>query len=270
VHSKLFLISRKEDGIMVDYAHIGSGNLNENTARIYTDKTLLTTDRRITDEVQEVFNFYDDNLKPGNYKNLAVSPFNMRKKFTNLIQKEIENAAEGKPAWMILKLNNLVDRDMILKLYEASRAGVKIRLLVRGTCSLVPRVKGFSENIEAISIVGRFLEHARVFIFCNGGDEKYFISSADWMSRNLDHRSEVAVPVYDTESQQEMKHIINLQLRDNRKARILGGKEENTYRLSNTKNPVNAQEEIRLYLEKKARLEKRSVARKKKIEIRRH
>lgn len=269
VHSKLFIISRREEGQVIDYAHIGSGNLNESTARIYTDKTLLTVDRRITDEVQQVFDFYYDNLKPGNYKNLAVSPFNMRKKFTHLIQKEIENALEGKPAWMIIKLNNLVDRDMILKLYEASRAGVKIKLLVRGTCSLVPRVKGFSENIEAISIVGRYLEHARVFIFCNGGDEKYFISSADWMSRNLDHRSEVAVPVYDTESQLEMKHIINLQLRDNRKARYLGGKEENTYRRTTTKNPVNAQDEIRLYLEKKARTEKRLTARR-KIEVRRH
>ena len=268
VHSKLFIISRREDGAMIDYAHIGTGNLNENTARIYTDKTLLTTDRRITDEVQQVFDFYNDNLKPGNYKNIAVSPFNMRKKFTNLIEKEIHNALEGKMAWIIIKLNNLVDRDMILKLYEASRAGVKIKLLVRGTCSLVPRVKGFSENIEAISLVGRFLEHTRVFIFCNGGDEKYFISSADWMSRNLDHRSEVAVPIYDIESQQEMKHIINLQLRDNRKARILGGKEENSYRKSTAKNSVNAQEEIRLYLEKKANTEKRLTARS-KIEVRR-
>ena len=270
VHSKLFIISRREDGQMIDYAHIGTGNLNETTARIYTDKTLLTTDRRITDEVQQVFDFYNDNLKPGSYKSLAVSPFNMRKKFTNLIQKEIDNALEGKPAYMIIKLNNLVDRDMILKLYEASRAGVKIKLMVRGTCSLVPRVKGFSENIEATSIVGRFLEHTRVFIFCNGGDEKYFISSADWMSRNLDHRSEVAVPIYDAESQLEMKHIINLQLRDNRKARILGGKEENSYRPTTAKNPVNAQDEIRLYLEKKARTEKRLTARKKKIEVRRH
>lgn len=270
VHSKLFLVSRREEGKMVDYAHIGSGNLNETTAKIYTDKTLLTTDRRITDEVQEVFNFYNDNLKPGNYKNLAVSPFNMRKKFTNLIQKEIDNAKEGKQAWMIIKLNNLVDREMILKLYEASRAGVKIKLLVRGTCSLVPKVKGFSENIEAMSIVGRYLEHARVFIFCNGGDEKYFISSADWMSRNLDHRSEVAVPVYDTESQQEMKHIINLQLRDNLKSRIIGGSQENSYRRASSSKPLNSQVEIRLYLEKKAQAEKRLKARRKKIEVRRH
>ncbi len=270
VHSKLFIITRKEEGQILDYAHIGTGNLNESTARIYTDKTLLTVDRRITDEVQDVFNFYRDNLSPGVYKNLAVAPFNMRKKFTSLIQKEIENSKEGKPAYMIMKLNNLVDRDMILKLYEASRAGVKIKMLVRGTCSLVPRVKGFSENIEVISIVGRFLEHARVFIFCNGGDEKYFISSADWMSRNLDHRSEVAVPIYDTESQLEMKHILNLQLRDNRKARILGGKEENSYKPTTAKNPVNAQEEIRRYLEKKALSEIKLSTRKKKIEVRRH
>ncbi|HET6991597.1 MAG TPA: polyphosphate kinase 1, partial [Bacteroidia bacterium] len=270
VHSKLFLISRKEDGKMVDYAHVGSGNLNETTAKLYTDKTLLTTDHRITDEVQEVFNFYIDNLKPGNYKHLAVAPFNMRKKFTNLIQKEIDNALEGKPAWIIIKLNNLVDREMILKLYEASQAGVKIKLIVRGTCSLVPRVKGFSENIEVISIIGRFLEHGRVFIFCNGGDEKYFISSADWMSRNLDHRSEVAAPIFDADSQLEMKHLINLQLRDNRKARVLGGKEENSYRRTISQKPLLAQDEIRLFLEKKARTEKKLLARKKKVEVRRN
>jgi polyphosphate kinase len=217
-----------------------------------------------------VFDFYNDNLKPGAYKNLAVSPFTMRKRFVSLIDKEIENAHKGKPAWMILKLNNLVDRDMIIKLYEASNAGVKIKMLVRGTCALVPKVKGFSENIDAISIVGRFLEHARVFIFCNGGDEKYFISSADWLSRNLDHRSEVAVPIYDVESQQEMKYILNLQLRDNQKARMLGGKEENSYRRSTAQSPVIAQNEIRLFLEKKARTEKRVLARTTKIEVRRN
>jgi polyphosphate kinase len=177
----------------------------------------------------------------------------MRKRFIFLIQKEIENAQKGKTALIILKMNNLVDREMILKLYEASRAGVKIRLLIRGTCSLVPGVKGFSENIEAFSIVGRFLEHSRVFIFYNGGDEKYFISSADWMSRNLDHRSEVAVPIYDRDSQQELRQIIALQLRDNRKARILGGKEENSYRRSASQKPLIAQDEIRLYLERKAK-----------------
>lgn len=263
VHSKLFLITRREEGKVVNYAHVGSGNMNESTAKVYTDKSLLTADHRITEEIQRVFDFYHDNLKPGNYKHLAVSPFNMRKRFTNLIQREIENANEGKPAWMIIKLNNLVDQDMILKLYEASRAGVKIKLLIRGACSLVPGIKGVSENIEGISIVGRYLEHTRLFIFCNGGDEKYFISSADWMSRNLDHRSEVAVPVYDEESQQELKYIIGLQLRDNCKARIIGGKEENAYRKTASQKPVNAQEEIRLYLQRKKRaVEKPPVKRK--------
>lgn len=270
VHSKLFLITRREENVLVNYAHVATGNLNESTAKIYTDKTLLTTDHRVSDEVQEVFNFYIDNLRPGNYKHLAVAPFNMRKRFTSLIDKEIDNANKNNPAWIILKLNNLIDRNLILKLYEASRAGVKIKLLVRGTCSLVPRVKGFSENIEAISIVGRFLEHARVFIFCNGGDEKYFISSADWMSRNLDHRSEVAVPIFDVDSQQEMKQILNLQLRDNRKTRVLGGKEENSYRQNTSQKPLIAQDEIRLFLEKKALVEKKVLARKKKVEVRRH
>lgn len=271
VHSKLFLITRREEeGGTVNYAHIGSGNMNESTARIYTDKSLLTADSRITEEVQRVFDFYHDNLKPGNYKHLFVSPFNMRRRFVGMIQKEIENAEKGRTAWIIIKLNNLVDRDMILKLYEASRAGVKIKLLIRGTCALVPGVSGYSENIEAISIVGRFLEHSRVFIFCNGGDEKYFISSADWMSRNLDHRSEVAVPIYDYESQVELKHIIGLQLRDNRKARVLGGKEENSYRRTLSKKPLISQEEIRLFLEKKVRAEKRLKARNTKIEVRRH
>jgi polyphosphate kinase len=248
VHSKIFLISRREDGKNVRYAHIGTGNMNENTARIYTDKALLTADPRITEEVQRVFDFYHDNLKPGLYKHLCVSPFNMRKRFISLIEREIENAKEKKPAWIILKLNNLVDAEMILKLYEASRAGVKIKILVRGACSLVPRISGFSENIEAFSIVGRYLEHSRVFIFCHGGEERYYISSADWMVRNLDMRSEIAVPIFDKDSQQELQHIINLQLRDNRKARIIGGKEENQYRHSGAQKTLVAQEAIRSYL----------------------
>jgi polyphosphate kinase len=270
VHSKLFLITRREEGKLVNYAHIGSGNLNENTAKIYTDKTLLTSNKHITEEVQRVFDFYYNNLKPGSYKHLCVSPFNMRKKFTNLIQKEIDNAKRGRPAWMILKMNNLVDREMILKLYEASRSGVKIKLIIRGTCALVPGVKGYSENIEAISIIGRFLEHSRVFIFCNNEEEKYFISSADWMLRNLDHRSEVAVPIYDRESQQELRYILMLQLRDNRKARVIGGKQENTYRKTSAQKPLIAQDEIRLFLERKAKAVKRVATLKKKIEVRRH
>ncbi len=253
VHSKMFLITRREDGLLVNYAHIGTGNMNESTSRIYTDKSLLTSDPRIANEVGQVFGFYHDNLRHGEYKHLLVSPFSMRRKLVSFIDKEIHNAKKGKPAWMMIKLNNLVDQNMITKLYEASEAGVKIRLIVRGICSIVPGVEGYSTNIRGISVVGRYLEHSRVFIFCNGGDEKYFISSADWMTRNLDFRSEVAVPVYDRTIQQEMKTILELQWKDNTKARVIGGKTENEYVVTRSTAKVNAQQEIRKYLSKTGR-----------------
>jgi len=250
VHSKLFLITRREEGAIVHYAHVGTGNMNESTARIYTDKSLITAEPRITLEVAQVFEFYKDNLKPGDYKHLLVSPFSMRKKLTALIDKEIQNAKKGNAAWMIIKLNNLVDRDMIAKLYQASDAGVQIQLIVRGICSLVPGINGYSKNIRGISLVGRYLEHTRLFIFCNDGDPKYFISSADWMTRNLDFRSEVAVPIYDTDIQEELRSIINLQLKDNTKARVIGGIKENEYVKTRSVNAVVAQNEIRKYLQK--------------------
>lgn len=260
VHSKLFLITRREEGSLVNYAHIGSGNLNESTASIYTDQALLTADPRITTEVAQVFGYYHDNLRQGEYKHLLVSPFTMRRKLFSLIDKEIHHAKNGRDAWMILKLNNLVDREIIARLYEASEAGVRIQLIVRGICSLVPGVEGFSSNITGVSIVGRYLEHARVFIFCNGGDEKYFISSADWMTRNLDFRSEVAVPVYDKAIQQELKSILLLQLRDNTKARVIGGKQtregsygENEYVVTKSNTPLNAQLEIRKLLSRQSK-----------------
>jgi polyphosphate kinase len=250
VHSKLFLITRKEEGALVHYAHVGTGNMNESTARIYTDKSLLTADQRITHEVAQVFDFYRDNLKPGEYKHLLVSPFTMRKRLIALIDKEIQNARKGKAAWMIIKLNNLVDREMISKLYHASDAGVQVQLIVRGICSLVPGINGYSKNIRGISIVGRYLEHTRLFIFCNDGDPKYFISSADWMTRNLDFRSEVAVPIYDADIQEEIRSIINVQLKDNTKARVIGGMKENEYVKTRSVSAVVAQNEIRKYLQK--------------------
>jgi polyphosphate kinase len=253
VHSKLFLISRREEGQLINYAHVGTGNMNESTSRIYTDKTLLTADPRITREVEQVFAFYHDNLRHGEYKHLLVSPFTMRRKLISFIDKEIHNAKKGKEAWMILKLNNLVDTEMIAKLYAASEAGVRIKLIVRGICSLVPGVEGYSSNITAISLVGRYLEHTRVFIFCNGGEEKYFISSADWMTRNLDFRSEVAVPVYDKAIQREMRDILELQMKDNTKARVIGGKQENEYVVTRSTSRLNAQQEIRKYLSRKNR-----------------
>lgn len=229
VHSKLFLISRKEGKKLLQYAHVGTGNFNEKTAKIYSDHSLLTSDKRITSEIDTLFKFYSNNFKTGHYKHLIVSPFNTRKKFLNYVKKEIEQAKKGKDAWMILKMNSLVDNEMISWLYKASKAGVKIDLIIRGICALVPGVKGLSENIRAISIVDQFLEHSRVYIFCNGGQNKYYLSSGDWMYRNLDNRSEVAVPVYDTDLQAELWHMISLQLKDNVKARLLNTKQDNLY-----------------------------------------
>jgi polyphosphate kinase len=230
VHSKLFLITRKEGGKNFHYAHIGTGNFNEDTARLYSDISLLTADKRITEEVQKVFNFYEDNLKTGSYKHLAVAPFNMRKRFLKLINNEIENVQAGKEAYIIIKLNSLVDEEMITKLYEASAAGVKIKMIIRGICSLVTELAGYSNNVEAISIVDKFLEHSRIFIFCNEGQERYYLTSADWMARNLDHRSEVAVPIYDESIKKEIRTFIDLQWADNTKARVLNTRQDNKYR----------------------------------------
>lgn len=248
VHSKLFLISRQEKKKLANYVHIGTGNFNESTARIYSDNSLLTHDRRITEEVLKTFKFYENNLKKEKYKNLLVAPFFMRKGLEKLINTEIQNAKEGKPAEIFIKLNNLADEEMISKLYEANNAGVRIRLIIRGICVLIPGVKGMSENIQVISIVDKFLEHSRVLIFYNGGDEKYFISSADWMSRNLDRRSEVAVPIYDKLIQRELRTMLDLQWADNTKARIINRKQGNRYKKQRADEVIlKAQEELYKY-----------------------
>lgn len=229
VHSKLVLITRKEGRKTVKYAHIGTGNFHEGTAQLYSDHSLLTSDKRLTNEVDKVFRFLLNNYKRETYRHLIVSPFNFRRKMVKLIDYEIKEAKAGKEAAITIKANNLVDFQLIKKLYEASRAGVKIQLIIRGICSLVPGMKGFSENIQAISIVDRFLEHARVFIFHHGGEKLYFLSSADWMPRNIDQRIEVTAPIYDTSIQEELQEIIDIQLRANTKARILDNKQKNTY-----------------------------------------
>lgn len=249
VHSKLCLITAKIKGKEVKCAHIGTGNFNEKSARIYTDFSLITCDKRITDEVSKVFDFYVDNFKVGNFKHLAVAPFYMRKIFTSHINKEIQNAKAGKAASIILKMNSLVDREMILKLYEASNAGVEIKLIIRGACSLVTGIEGFSENIQAFSIVDKYLEHTRVFIFHNNGDEKIYITSADWMSRNLDSRSEVAVPIYDKEIRKQLKDIINIQLSGNTKVRILDSTLANEYvKPKPGEKKIRVQDEVYNYL----------------------
>ncbi len=251
VHSKLFLITTRVRGKEVKYAHIGTGNFNEKTARIYTDFSLLTADKNITDEISSVFDFYANNFKTGVYKHLAVAPFFMRQTFVNLIDKEITNAKAGKKAFMILKMNSLVDKDMIEKLYEASQAGVQITLIVRGICSLVTEIAGYSDNIKAYSIVDKYLEHARVFIFANGGNEKIYITSADWMSRNLDSRSEVAVPILDADVKKQIKDIINIQISGNTKVRILDRLQQNLYKKAKPgERKIRVQDEIYNYLKK--------------------
>ncbi len=249
VHSKLFVITARVKGKEVRVAHVGTGNFNEKTARIYTDFTLLTSNKLITDEVNKVFDFYVDNFKVGVFKHLAVAPFYMRKVFTGLINKEIANAKAKKKSGIILKMNSLVDKEIIQKLYEASNAGVPVTLIVRGACSLVTGIDGYSDNIKAYSIVDKFLEHARVFIFHNNGNENIYISSADWMSRNLDSRSEVAVPIYDNEIRKLIKDIINIQLSGNTKVRILDTKQENIYKMPLPgEKKVRVQDEVYNYL----------------------
>jgi polyphosphate kinase len=247
VHSKVFLVTKKEGTKLKQYAHIGTGNFNEQTAKIYSDFSLLTADVRITNEVNSLFEFYSDNLKIAKYKHLLVAPFYMRKRYELMIDKEMKNAREGKVAYIHCKMNSLVDEDIILKLYEAAEAGVKIKLIVRGICSLVPDSKKCKGNIEIISIVDRYLEHSRVFIFANKGEPLYYISSADWMIRNLDHRSEVAVPIYDSNIQKQLRKIFDIQFADNTKSRIIEGEQQNIYKTTDDK-PVRAQEDIYNYL----------------------
>ncbi len=252
VHSKLIYIERIEDGKPRAYAHIGTGNFHEGNAKIYTDFSLLTADRKIAYEVGNVFEFFAKTYSRHTFKHLMVSPFNNRSKFTTLINNEIKNARAKKPAYILLKINNLVDRGMIKRLYDASNAGVKIRCIVRGICCLVPGVKGMSENIEIISIVDRFLEHTRSVIFANGGDERYFISSADWMSRNLDRRVEVTAPIYDSSLQKILKETFEIYWSDNVKARVI---EKNLYNLyvPSSQPVIRSQEAVYRYFEEYAK-----------------
>lgn len=251
VHSKLILITRKMEGKSTRYAAIGTGNFNESTAKIYTDHILFTCDQRITNEIKKVFELLEVKINRQSFRHLQVSPFNMRQKLMNLIDIEIKNAQKGKAAYIFLKLNNLTDSKIINKLYKASQAGVDIKLMVRGMFSLITEGNGVNENIRAIGIVDKYLEHSRIFIFCNGGDEKYFLTSADWMSRNLDQRVEVACPIYDREIQRELKDYLEVQWRDNVKARILNKKLNNRLRTTDQNNRVRAQEVLYNYFENK-------------------
>jgi len=248
VHCKLILIRRKELSQNVYYAAIGTGNLNEITAKIYADEHLLTANKKIVSDVNKVFHLFEAKYNQPDFECLIVSPFKTRSYFTHLIDNEIRNAKKGKDAWIIIKLNNLVDDKIINKLYEASQAKVKIKVIVRGICVLVPNLPGISENIEVISIVDRYLEHSRIFVFCNNNDEKYYIGSADWMQRNFDHRIEVTTPVFSKKIQNDLKKILEIQLKDNVKARLINGNIPNTYKNDNNPEKLRAQIEIYKYL----------------------
>jgi polyphosphate kinase len=219
VHAKMCLVSRREKGKLREYAHLSTGNYNGFTARIYCDDGLFTADKRLTSEVSRLFKSLEKSNRQFQYRHLLVAPHYMRSRYVQYIDKEIANAKQGQTAYIILKMNSLVDPDMIFKLYEASCAGVKIKLIVRGVCCLVPGVKGLSEHIEVISIIDRFLEHSRIYIFGNQGNEKMYLSSADWMTRNLSHRIEVAFPILSADLRREIRDMIDLQLNDNVKAR---------------------------------------------------
>ena len=240
VHCKMCLVERVENNKIVRYGVISTGNFNESTARIYTDYTLFTADTRICKEMNKVFDFFEVNYQVKKYQHLIVSPHYTRNAITHLIDTEIKNKKAGLPSGIKLKLNSLSDYKMIDKLYEASRAGVKIKLIVRGICSLIPGVKGMSENIEAISIVGKFLEHPRMFIFENGGNPKVYISSADFMGRNLDNRVEVSCPIYDPDIKKELLENFEIGWSDNVKARVFSAKNDNAYR-KNNKPPIKSQ-----------------------------
>lgn len=240
VHCKACVIERQEGGGLKRYGFLSTGNFNESTARIYSDFTLFTANKEILKEVNQVFDFFEVNYKINTYKHLIVSPHYTRDALTNLINTEIDNAKAGKPAGIKLKLNSLSDYPMIDKLYDASRAGVKVKLIVRGICCIVPGVKEMSENIEVISIVDKYLEHPRLFIFENDGSPKIFISSADWMTRNLDSRVEITCPVYEETIKKELLETFDICWSDNVKARELSGKQDNAYR-ENKKKQLRSQ-----------------------------
>lgn len=247
VHSKICVIERLENSKIKRYGFISTGNFNESTARVYTDVTLFTSHQQILREVQRIFEFFEVNYRVHRYKHLFVSPHYTRSKFYKLIDREILNAIGGKEAYIKLKMNSLTDIKMIDKLYEASREGVKIQLIIRGICCLIPGVPGMSDNIEAISIVDNYLEHSRVYIFGNCGDPEVFISSADFMTRNLDARVEVTCPIYDDDIKTELIDTFNIGWKANVKARLHSETLENKYRKRPNEKPFRAQIETYNY-----------------------
>ena len=251
VHSKICVIERLEAGKVKRYGFISTGNFNENSAKIYTDVTLFTANPYILKDTIKVFEFFEVNYKVHRYKHLFVSPHYTRTKFYKLIDREIMNALSGKESCIKLKMNSLTDYKMIDKLYDASNAGVKIQLVIRGICCLIPGVKGMSENIEAISIVDNYLEHSRIYIFCNDNNPEVYISSADFMTRNLDARVEVTCPIYDQRIKEELIEVFDIGWKANVKARYHSEDLRNKYRKNGEEKPFRAQVELYNYYRNK-------------------
>lgn len=225
IHSKLLYIESKKGNI----ACIGTGNFHEGNAKIYTDYLMMTARPKIVNEVAKVFDFIDRPFSPFRFSELLVSPNSMKSRILRMLDTEIRNAGEGKEAWVKIKINHITDTDMVTKLYQASKAGVKIDIVIRGNCSLVPGIKGLSENIRCVGIIDRYLEHSRILIFANGGKPRYFLGSADWMPRNLLNRIEVLTPVYDEEMQADLMRTISYGMRDTTNGRIVDGKGTNNF-----------------------------------------
>ena len=249
VHSKILYIEREVKGKPTGYAYIGTGNFNENTAKLYTDFGLMTANEKVASDVKKVFMVLERNMLIPKTKQLLVAPFTARERFTELVEKEIELAHAGKEGLIVLKMNSLEDKKMIKELYKASNAGVQVRLLIRGICCLIPGIKGQSENIFVTSVVDRFLEHGRIYIFGNDGDAQVFIGSADWMKRNLTHRIEVVTPILDADHKKVVMDVINIELEDNVKARIVDAEQQNKY-VNNSDKKVQSQIEIYDYFKK--------------------
>ncbi|TVQ80964.1 MAG: polyphosphate kinase 1 [Flavobacteriales bacterium] len=251
VHSKLILIRRREEGKIRNYVSVGTGNFNEKTSRIYTDYHLFTADKRITKEIFRLFTFFEANYKVFKNKHLLLSPFNFRSGMLKAIDREIEIAKAGRYASITLKLNSLCDTGIIQRLYEASAAGVQIRVIVRGICSLIPGIPGLSDNIHIISIVDRFLEHSRVYTFHNDGHQKVYLSSADIMARNIEYRVEVTVPVYCEHIKRQLNDHLEILWSDNQKSRFINVAGSNTYR-RNEQPPIRAQYALYEYVKEES------------------
>jgi len=255
VHAKVALVHRYKNDKRTCHAFLGTGNFNEVTAGIYCDLGLVTSHKEITEELDNVFEYLRKRKDGISFSHILVSQFNLQEKFLNLIDNEINNAKKGKEARIIIKLNNIQDQIMIDKLYEASQAGVQVDMIIRSVCSIIPGIEGLSENIRIIRLVDQFLEHARIIVFHNLGDEKIYIGSADWMPRNLYRRIEVVYPIYSREVSKEIKKVIDFQLRDNSKACILSSEHGNIPIEQRTdEKPIRAQLDTYKWLKEKEEL----------------